>query len=108
VRTHARLLDWRPLEKNTLRGFCKVQFSSGLIVAEIGIHIAGSRAWAAPPSRPWIKDNATVLDDKGKPKWQPLIDFATHGVRSSWSNQVLGALRDVHPEVFRDLDDAAA
>jgi hypothetical protein len=40
----AQLLAWRPLRKNTLRGFAKVQFGSGLIVDEIAVHVAGSRA----------------------------------------------------------------
>jgi hypothetical protein len=41
--TRSRLLEWRPLRKNTLRGFAKVQFPSGVIIAEVGIHVAGSR-----------------------------------------------------------------
>jgi hypothetical protein len=102
--TRSRLLEWRPLLKNTLRGFAKVQFPSGVIIAEVGIHIAGSRAWASPPSRPWVKDNAVVLDEAAKPRWQPLIEFATHGVRSSWSSQVLAAVREEYPEVFEGAE----
>jgi hypothetical protein len=102
--TPSRLLEWRPLRKNTLRGFAKVQFPSGVIIAEIGIHVAGSRAWASPPSRPWVKDNAVVLDAVGKPHWQPLIAFATHGVRSSWSRQVLAAVHEGYPEVFEGAE----
>jgi hypothetical protein len=34
-----RLIDWRPLHKNTLQGFAKVQFGSGLIVSEIAVHV---------------------------------------------------------------------
>jgi hypothetical protein len=102
--TRSRLLEWRPLRKNTLRGFAKVQFLSGVIIAEIGIHVAGSRAWASPPSRPWVQDNAVVLGEAGKPRWQPLIEFATDGVRSSWSRQVLAAVREGHPEVFEGAE----
>lgn len=103
---NAKLIDWRPLSRSTLRGFAKVQFGSGLIVCEVAIHVAGSRAWASPPSRPWLKDNAVVVDDAtGKPKWQPLLDFSTHGVRSAWSKQVLSAVRVAHPEVFADMLD---
>jgi hypothetical protein len=98
----ARLLDWRPLHKSTLIGFAKIQFSSGLTIAEIAVHRAGSRMWAAPPSRPWLDNNALVLDDRGRPKYQPIISFANHGVQSSWSRQVLKALREEHPDLFQD------
>jgi hypothetical protein len=97
---HARLLDWRPLRKGTLIGFAKVQFPTGLIVSEIAIHVAGSRIWASPPSRPWPKNNAVVVDEAGKPRYSAVIDFVTHGVRSSWSRQVLAALRDEHPDLL--------
>jgi hypothetical protein len=89
------------LVKNTLRGFASVQFDSGIIIREIGVHISGSRAWASPPSRPWVRDNALILEETtGKPKWQLLIEFCNHGARARWSRQVLAALRDVHPEVL--------
>ncbi len=104
--TRAKLLDWRPLEKNTLKGFASVQFTSGVIFREIAVHVSGSRAWAAPPSRPWIKDNALVFDETtGKAKWQMLVDFANHGVRASWSRQVISALAAAHPEVLAGTTD---
>jgi hypothetical protein len=96
----AKLLDWRPLAKNTLLGFAKVQFGSGIIISEISVHRAGTGIWASPPSRPWTKGNQLLLDDTGRPKWQQLIEFSTPGVRSSWSQQVLAALRQAHPEIF--------
>lgn len=104
-RNHPRLLDWKPTSKNTLIGFAKVQFSSGLIMAEITVHRHGNRVWAAPPARPWIENNAVVLDERGKPKYQPIIDFSNHGVRASWSRQVLNALREIHPSLFQESDE---
>lgn len=102
-----RLLDWRPLHQNTLIGFAKVQFSSGLIVAEIAIHRHGSRVWAQPPSRPWIDKGNLVRDERGKIRYQPVISFANHGVQASWSKQVLRALREVHPNLLPDENQLA-
>jgi hypothetical protein len=99
-RPRARLLAWRPLRKGSLLGFAKVQFSSGLIIDEITVHAAGTRVWAGPPARPWLRDGAPVLDEKCKPKWQPLVDFSTHGVRSSWTRQVITAVREAQPDVL--------
>jgi hypothetical protein len=94
------LLDWRPISKGTLLGFAKVQFSSGMIVSEIAIHRTGTRMWAAPPSRPWIENNALVIGENGRPRYQPIISFANHGVQGSWSRQVLNALCEEHPDLF--------
>src|ERR1044072_2449055 len=95
----ARLLDWRPLKKNTLLGFAKVQFTSGLIIGEIAVHRHGNRAWAQPPARPWIENNALVMEGN-RPRYQPIISFANHGVQASWSRQVLRAIREVHPDLL--------
>lgn len=105
MRTPARLLDWRPLRKNTLVGFAKVQFTSGLIVGEIAVHQNGSRVWAAPPARPMLDNNATILDERGRPRYQQIVDFANHGVRASWSRQVIRALIEVHPDLFPGMED---
>jgi hypothetical protein len=100
-RRPAHLLNWRQVTKSSLRGFADVQFASGLILREIAVHVAGSRAWASPPSRQWVKDNAVVFDETtGKAKWECLIDFANHGTRASWSRQVIAAVREEHPEAL--------
>ena len=103
-RNRPRLLDWRPISKHSLIGFAKVQFSSGLTISEIAVHRSGSRVWAAPPARPWIEDNTLVRDARGKPRYQPLIEFASHGVRASWSRQVVNVVREAHPDLFVGTD----
>jgi hypothetical protein len=91
-----------------LLGLTKVQFPSGLIVPEIAIHQAGSKLWAAPPSRLMLdRDGAVLRDDDGKVRYAPIVSFQTHGVRSSWSRQVIAALCETHPEAFADAKDAA-
>jgi hypothetical protein len=104
--SRVKLLEWRPLADGSLLGFAKIQFSSGLIVAEIGIHRTGSKSWAAPPSRPWFKGTELILDEAGKLRWQPLLEFMNHGTRASWSRQCVAAVRAEHPELF--LQEGAA
>ena len=93
------------MSKNSLLGFAKIQFTSGLIIGEIAIQRSGNRVWASPPARPWIEDNALMRDHRGRPRYQSLIDFANHGVRASWNRQVLRAVRAEHPDLFKDIDD---
>jgi hypothetical protein len=102
-RPRAKLIGWRAYHKNTLRGFASVRFASGVEVHEIAVHIASGRAWASPPGRPWIDaSGAVVRGDDGKIKYQALITFASHGVRSRWSRAVLDAVRAEHPEVLAE------
>ena len=97
-----KLLSWRPLEppRGSLIGFARIQFGSGLIVRDIGIHLAGSRVWASPPAKPWVRNNQIVLNEvTQRPQYEPTLEFSNHGVRSRWSRQVLKALREAHPEI---------
>jgi hypothetical protein len=105
MRPPPQLLDWRPLHKNTLVGIAKVRFSSGLTIAEITVHRSGSRVWASPPARPWIENGALVIDERGRPRYQQIIEFANHGVRASWSRQVINALCEAHPDLFPEMDE---
>jgi len=102
LRTPARLLHWRPMPKNSLLGFAQVQFSSGLIISEIAVHRSGSRMWATPPARPWVASFPPDAPPPDKPRYQPIITFANHGVQASWSRQVLTALRAEQPDLFGD------
>jgi hypothetical protein len=95
-------VEFRPLRKGSLLGFATVRLGSGLILYDDGVHRQGSRAWCSPPARPWINgDGSLVRDDAtGKVKYAPVVRFATHGVRSSWSRQILAALQEQYPEVI--------
>ena len=85
-----RCLDWKPLVKG-LKGFCRIQWGSGQIVAEISIHVMGDRQWASPPSRAMLDSSGVALRD------ETTVTFATNGTRASWSRQVLAALRAAYP-----------
>jgi hypothetical protein len=70
------VVDWRPLRKNTLLGFARIRIAEmDLTIHEVAIHTSHGKMWAAPPSKPWIKDNALVLGDDGRPKYSPLLEF---------------------------------
>jgi hypothetical protein len=86
-------------QQSTLRGYAHVHFASGIEIADMAVHVAGSRGWASPPARPWIEGRAVVIDpETSKARLQRLISFANHGVRARSSDVVLRALREAHPE----------
>jgi hypothetical protein len=101
----AELISWRPLHRNTLRGFASVRFPSGLEVYQITVHVCGDRAWASPPARPWIDPNGSVTrDPQGKNKYQAIFGFVSPAKRSRWSRAVIEALLSAVPNALDAVD----
>ena len=97
-----RILDWRPLRKNNLLGFAKIELPSGMILADVTILIGERGPWASSPSKPMINADGHVLrDDRGKIRYAPIIEFTSKDVRNRFSNSVIEAMRLAHPEVFQ-------
>jgi hypothetical protein len=100
--TQITISDWKPLERNTLRGFCTVSLPSGLILHDAAVHSRDDSWWVSPASRPQIGRDGTVLkDDAGKVKYVPVVSFQSKAVRDRFSAGVIDALRLAHPEVFQ-------
>jgi hypothetical protein len=63
----AVLLSWKPLRKNTLRGFCAIELPVGLVIRDVGVHAQGDRRWASLPGKPQIgRDGQPIRDSTGK------------------------------------------
>lgn len=84
-----RIVEFRPMQRNSLLGFATVEMPSGMILHDCGIYQKEGEAWArglsfvpriCVPSRP--------------------IEFTTKEVRGKWSIAVIDALRDTHHSVF--------
>src|SRR3954452_855271 len=82
--------EFRPMVRNTLRGFARVRFASGLVLNEIAIHVGGDdgRTWASPPARPMIDRDGVVMRDQ-----------RTGNVRYQ-SDRIIRALRDRYPDAL--------
>jgi hypothetical protein len=103
-----RCLAWRPLCRNTLRGFAVVEVvEMGMKIREVAAHESHGRAWAQPPSRPWVKDGALVIGDDGKIKYQPLFGLGSHAVRAAFSDAVIRAVLEFDPHALECGESAA-
>jgi DNA-binding cell septation regulator SpoVG len=96
-----KILDWRPMQRNTLRGFAKVEFGSGLIISDVTILKGDRGPWASPPSKPMVGRDGTVMKDQdGKVRYTPIIEFSSREIRDKWSDSIIEAMRATHPEVL--------
>lgn len=96
------LLDWKPMVKNTLRGFAGVRIGQSLIVRDVPVHCFvgenGGRRWASLPSKPVLgKDGNAVRDEKGKIKYAPILEWADRGASDRFSEAVIDAVEREHP-----------
>jgi hypothetical protein len=99
--------SWRPLLKNTLRGFVTAHVAElGMSFLDVAIHQKGDRAWAAPPSRPWVKGTVVLTGEDGKPSYSPLVEFDSPAVRSAFSDAVVAALEAKFPGAL-EMEDAS-
>jgi hypothetical protein len=53
-----------------------------------------------------VRDGVLVCDDDGKPWWQPIVSFMNHGMRSSWSRQIIKVVRVEYPRLLPEPADA--
>jgi hypothetical protein len=96
-----KILDWRPLKKNSLLGFAKAEFPSGMVICDVTILTGERGPWASPPGKPMLdREGAALKDATGKLRYSPIIEFTSKSIRIRWSDAVISAMREAHPEVF--------
>jgi hypothetical protein len=95
------VLEWHPLCRNSLRGFCRIRFPSGIEIADIPIH-QGRIANMGRATRQ--ADDRSRRRGSARRGRQDQIRrdrrLQTHGMRSRWSHAVIAALRDAHPDAL--------
>ena len=53
------VLNFKPFDKNNLRGFFDLELPSGLILHGCTLHTDDGHYWIGLPSRPWSKQDGT-------------------------------------------------
>jgi hypothetical protein len=90
--------EFRPLARNTLRGFARVRLPEGIIVHDIAVHVRDGEPWASPPGRPMVGRNGTPLKDAaGKARFSPTISFVSRADQDAFSRAIIAAMRAAHP-----------
>lgn len=100
--------DWKPLIRNTLRGFLIAHLPSGMTLHEVSVHTRDGTWWVMPASKPMLsKDGTAMRDGDGKLRYSPIVSFESRHARDRFSAAVLAALRAAHPEAFEDAEASA-
>jgi hypothetical protein len=93
--------DWRPLHRNTLRGFAIINIKElRLTIRDVACHEKNGQRWAQPPAKPQIKDGTLVTDTAGKLQYSPVLEFDSRAVRDAFSRAVVAAVLARDPAAF--------
>lgn len=72
-----QIVDWKPVERNTLLGFFSVLTPSGLIIKDLTLHHRGEERWVSFPGKPFKKAD-------GSDGYVTLVDFETKDLRQKF------------------------
>jgi hypothetical protein len=96
-----RLISWKPLVKNSLRGFATVELPIGLRISDIPVLISHGKTWATLPSKPQIdKDGQHRRDPNGKPAYSPILEWRDRDLQDRFSGAVVDLIRAEHPDAL--------
>jgi hypothetical protein len=96
-------LSFKPLRKNTLRGFADIRIAElRLDIKDIAVHAKGGGRWAALPARPMIDKDGAVIRDRqtGKIAYANIFEFTDRETRDAFSRAVVEAVSKLVPEAF--------
>jgi hypothetical protein len=82
-----RISDWRPLDRNTLKGAFTVVLPSGLIIHDVMVHEKNGERWLSFPAKEWE-------DARGNRQFARFIGFADRATSDRFRDQVLAALAE--------------
>jgi hypothetical protein len=94
------LIEFRPMQKNTLRGFCTIRYGS-LKIKDISLHVSNGKRWASLPSKPIIAPDGTIKrDDAGKIRYVPILEWESREASDRFTEEVLAAVTREHPHAI--------
>jgi DNA-binding cell septation regulator SpoVG len=76
--------EFKPYQKNTLRGFVSIELPSGLILHGLTYHQKEDSRWIGMPAKQYEKDGATT--------WAPQVEFVSKESRDKFQTAVLAAI----------------
>jgi hypothetical protein len=84
--------------KGVLRGFCRIQLPSRLVIQDVAVFIGRKRAWANLPAKAWIaQDNRHKTDINGKPAYLPVFEWGDGALADRFSERAIALIRRPDP-----------
>lgn len=91
------LTGWRPMVKNTLRGFATIKFPMGLTVRDLTVHVKGDNKWVGLPAKVQIdQDGAVRRSETGKILYSAVMEWSTRELGDRFGAAVIELVENHH------------
>jgi hypothetical protein len=92
--------NWRPVEKNTLKGFFTLRLASGLVINGCSLHEKNVQHWVGLPGAPQLDASGQHRTDlAGKKLYSPAVEITGKTARERFRAEALGAVDRMLAEV---------
>lgn len=91
-----KIIAWRAMERNSLRGFVSVQVGA-LEIFDVTVMSASGRKWCGMPGKPQIGQDGLTVKKDGKVQYSQVMNWATKDARDRFSASVIEALEREYP-----------
>jgi hypothetical protein len=92
------LREWRPMRRNTFRGFAVIELPTGLVIGDVSIHEKGGRFWASLPARPMLdQDGQQIRNHAGQVQYAAVLEWRNRDLANRFSRAVVELVRREHP-----------
>ena len=96
-----QLIEWRPLIKNSLRGFASVALPCGLKIRDIPVLLGRNGPWASLPNKSLLDNNGQQKRDaNGKPAYVAILKWRDRELSDRFSAAVVELIRSQHPDAL--------
>ena len=92
-----RLSGWRPLARNSLRGFGDIELPSGLRIREVAVLSSNRQCWATLPSKPVLDRNGRHVETNGKKQFAAILEWRSRELADGFSAKIIELVHQVHP-----------
>src|SRR5262249_39001442 len=89
-----RASDFKPMERNTLRGFVTLHLPSGLVLRDCTYHRQGESEWIGLPGKPQLDAEGRHRrdHDTNKALYSPVVEIPDRRARERFQAAALGAV----------------
>lgn len=71
---HIRVVVWRPLRRNTLRGFATIEIGPWRL-HDVPVHMLNERKWCTLPGKALLVDGEVQRDERGRIRYGKVLDW---------------------------------
>jgi hypothetical protein len=101
-RPRMRLVGWRPMLRNSLRGFADVELPCGLRILDCPVLESHGKTWAALPSKPVVTRDGTVSKINDKIQYAQMLEWRSRELSDTFSARIVALVRQTHPDAFEE------